>query len=34
MGFLCPGIFSIIEGTEMTVDKVKKNMCGGKLLKV
>ena len=32
-GFLCPGIFFIIEGTEMTVDKVKTYVWG-ELLKV
>jgi hypothetical protein len=32
-GFLCPGIFSIIEGTEVTVDKVEKYVWG-ELLKV
>ena len=29
VGFLCPGIFSIIEGTEMTVYEVRK-ICDGK----
>ena len=28
-GFLCPGIFTIIEGTEMTVYEVRKK-CDGK----
>jgi hypothetical protein len=28
VGFLCPGIFTIIEGTEMTVYEVRKNVDG------
>ena len=30
VGFLCPGIFFIIEGTEMTVYEVRKKICDGK----
>ena len=28
VGFLCPGIFTIVEGTEMTVYEVRKNVDG------